>query len=300
MLSKEDVMTWEEAFSSWSQPPAKTEQERCENAEKAVRNAISASNKLKCKDIKIFTQGSYRNNTNVKQDSDVDIGILCRDTFFFDLPNGTTQGQFGITSATYSYKDFKNDVQDALISYFGASAVKRGNKAFDIHENSYHVDSDVAPFFEHRRYNANGQYSSGVELEPDNGGRVINWPEQHYDNGVSKNTATSRRFKALVRIFKSLCNYIADQGTADAKAIPSFLLECLIWNVTNDNFGKSTYSDDVRACLIFLYNGTKTQDKCNEWGEVSELKYLFQGNQKWTWEQANKFVLSAWNYIGFK
>ncbi len=27
-------MTWEEAFSSWSQPPAKTEQERCENAER--------------------------------------------------------------------------------------------------------------------------------------------------------------------------------------------------------------------------------------------------------------------------
>ena len=70
-------MTWEEAFSSWAQPPAKTEQDRCENAEKAVRNAISASDKLKNRNIKVFTQGSYRNNTNVKQDSDVDIGILC-------------------------------------------------------------------------------------------------------------------------------------------------------------------------------------------------------------------------------
>lgn len=293
-------MTWEEAFGSWAQPPAKTEQERCENAEKAVRNAISASNKLKYKDIKIFAQGSYRNNTNVKQDSDVDIGILCHETFFFDLPSGATRDQFGITPAAYSYKDFKNDVQDALISYFGASAVKRGNKAFDIHETSYHVDSDVAPFFEHRRYSSNGQYSSGVELEPDNGGRVINWPEQHYDNGVSKNTATNRRFKALVRIFKSLCNYMSDQGVAEAKPIARFLLECLIWNVSNDNFGHSTYSDDVRACLIFLYNNTKTQDKCNEWGEVCELKYLFRDGQKWTREQANNFVLSAWNYIGFK
>lgn len=294
------MATWEDAFSAWAQPPAKTEQERCENAEKAVRNAISASNKLKYKDIKISTQGSYRNNTNVKQDSDVDIGILCRDTFFFDLPSGGTREQFGITPATYSYKDFKNDVQDALISYFGANAVKRGNKAFDIHENSYHVDSDVAPFFEHRRYSSNGQHSSGVELEPDNGGRLINWPEQHYDNGVSKNTATSRRFKSLVRIFKSLCNYMSDQGVADVKSIPSFLLECLVWNVPNDNFGNYTYSDDVRACLISLYNNTKSQDKCNDWGEVSELKYLFRDGQKWTREQANNFVLSAWNYIGFK
>ncbi len=293
-------MTWEEAFSSWAQPPAKTEQERCENAEKAVRNAISASNKLKYKDIKIFTQGSYRNNTNVKQDSDVDIGILCHNTFFFDLPNGATSDQFGITPATYPYEEFKNDVQAALISYFGASAVKRGNKVFDIHENSYRVDSDVAPFFEHRRYNSNGQHSPGVELKPDNGGRVINWPEQHYDNGVSKNTATNRRFKSLVRIFKSLCNYMSDQGVTDAKLIPKFLLECLVWNVPNDNFGNYTYSDDLRACLIFLYNNTGSQDKCNEWGEVNELKYLFRDGQKWTREQANKFVLSAWNYIGFK
>ncbi|MFH1776311.1 MAG: nucleotidyltransferase [Candidatus Omnitrophota bacterium] len=293
-------MTWEEAFSSWAQAPAKTEQERCANAEKAVRNAISASSKLKYKDIKIFTQGSYRNNTNVKKESDVDIGILCRDTFFFDLPEGSTRGQFGINTATYSYEDFKNDVQNTLVSYFGASAVKRGNKAFDIHENSYHVDSDVAPFFEHRRYNVNGQHSSGVELRPDNGGRVINWPEQHYDNGVSKNTATSRRFKSLVRIVKSLCNYMSDQGVAIAGSTPSFLLECLVWNVSNDNFGHYSYSDDVRACLTFLYNNTSSDDKCNDWGEVSELKYLFRGGQKWTREQAHNFISSAWNYIGFK
>jgi len=293
-------MTWEEAFSSWAQPPAKTEQERCANAEKAVRNAISASNKLKYKDIKIFAQGSYRNNTNVKKDSDVDIGILCRSTFFFDLPNGSTRDQFDISPSTYSYEDFKNDVQDALISHFGASAVKRSNKAFDIHENSYHVDSDVAPFFEHRRYSSNRQHSSGVELRPDNGGRVINWPEQHYDNGVSKNTATSRRFKALVRIIKSLCNYMDDQGVAIAKSTPSFLIECLVWNVPNDNFGHYSYSDDVKACLAFLYNNTISDDKCKDWGEVSELKYLFRGAQKWTREQAHNFISSAWNYVGFK
>jgi len=293
-------MTWEEAFSSWAQAPSKTEQERCANAEKAVRNAIGASDKLKNRNIKVFTQGSYRNNTNVKQDSDVDIGVLCYDVFFDQLPEGYKKEDFGIISADYGYATFKNEVEDALVSYFGRASVTRGNKAFDVKENSYHVEADVAPFFEHRRYSADKRYLSGVELKPDNGGRVINWPEQHYDNGVSKNTATSRRFKSLVRIFKSLCNYMTDKGIADAKAIPSFLLECLVWNVPNDNFGKSTYSDDVRACLTFLYNGTKTQDKCNEWGEVSELKYLFRGNQKWTCEQANKFVLSAWNYIGFK
>ncbi len=294
------MATWEDAFSSWAQPPAKTEQERCENAERSVRNAINASDRLKNRSIKVFAQGSYRNNTNVKHDSDVDLGVLCYDTFFSELPDGATREQFDINTAAYSYEEFKKDIENALVSYFGASAVKRGNKAFDIHESSYHVDSDVAPFFEHRRYSTNGQYLSGVELRPDNGGRVINWPEQHYNNGVSKNNDTSRRFKALVRIIKSLCNYMADQGIVVAKSTPSFLIECLTWNVPNDNFGKNTYADDLRACLAFLFNNTISDDKCSEWGEVSELKYLFKGSQKWTREQTHNFISSAWDFVGFK
>ncbi len=294
------MATWEDAFSGWAQPPAKTEQERCENAERSVRNAINASDRLKNRNIKVFAQGSYRNNTNVKHDSDVDLGVLCYDTFFFDLPDGATREQFDISTATYSYEEFKNNTENVLVSYFGASAVKRGNKAFDIHESSYHVDSDVATFFEYRRYSTNGQYLSRVELRPDNGGRVINWPEQHYNNGVSKNNDTSRRFKALVRIIKSLCNYMADQGIVIAKSTPSFLIECLTWNVPNDNFGKYTYADDLRACLAFLFNNTISDDKCSEWGEVSELKYLFKGSQKWTREQAHNFISSAWDFVGFK
>ena len=51
----------------------------------------------------------------------------------------------------YSYADFKNDVEAALKSYFGAGSVTRGNKAFDVHANTYRVDADVVPCLEHRR-----------------------------------------------------------------------------------------------------------------------------------------------------
>ncbi len=75
---------WESTFRSWASPPGKTEQERCENAIRAIKNAITRSPQLNQRDIKVFTHGSYRNNTNVRQDSDVDIGILCTDTFFYE------------------------------------------------------------------------------------------------------------------------------------------------------------------------------------------------------------------------
>jgi len=293
------VRDWEDQFREWAKPPGKTEQERCDNAVSAIRNAIRANNNLSARNISIFTQGSYRNNTNVRKDSDVDIGILCTDTFFYaPLPDGWTPEKLGISIATYHYEQYKNEVEEALVNYFGRSAVKRGNKAFDIHETSYHVEADVAAFFEHRRYQTDGRYLSGVELLTDKEKqRIINWPEQHYENGVNKNTQTGTRFKSIVRICKALSVEMTEAQISRGD-IPGFLIECLVWNVPNDRFQHSRYISDVEAALLFLYENTKTADLCQEWGEVSELKYLFRDSQKWTVEQANAFTVAAWNFIG--
>jgi hypothetical protein len=291
---------WEAQFSDWAKPPGKTEQDRCDNAVSAIRNAIKASDKLRTRNVSAFAHGSYRNNTNIRKDSDVDIGILCTNTFFYDLPEGTTRETFGITPATYQYEQFKSEVEEALVNYFGRAAVKRGNKAFDVHETSYHVEADIAAFFEHRRYQSNGTALKGVELHTDKeGSRFINWPEQHYQNGTQKNTNTGTRYKSIVRVLKSLSNELIEKGVQTGN-VPGFLIECLVWNVPNDQFQHQTYTADVRAALAFLFNNTMTQEACKEWGEVSELIYLFHSRQKWTWQQAHAFTSAAWDYIGFE
>jgi len=289
---------WEAQFRKWAKPPGKTEEDRCDNAAAAICNAIRESDKLCARGVSIFAQGSYRNNTNVRKDSDVDIGILCTDTFFHDpLPEGMTQKTLGFSDSSYQYNQYKNEVEEALVSYFGRAAVKRGNKAFDVHETSYHIEADVAAFFEHRRYQADGTYLEGVELRTDNENhRFINWPEQHYKNGVSKNRATSTRFKSIVRILKALSNEMTGKGVA--AEVPGFFLECLAYNITNDRFGHYTYSAEVKAALVYLFENTNTQEACTKWIEVSGLKWLFQETQKWTREQANAFVYAAWNYDG--
>jgi len=93
---------------------------------------------------------------------------------------------------------------------------------------------------------------------------------------------------------------MSDKGYSETKPIIGFLIECLGWNVPNNYFGYSTYKQDVRESLAFLFNNTITDENCSEWGEVSELKYLFRGNQKWTREQAHLFISRAWDYIGLK
>src|SRR6266496_229349 len=121
---------WETTFSGWGTPPSITEQTKGENAERAVRKAIEASVKLNSKRTEVFVQGSYVNRTNVRQDSDVDICILCSDTFFsdFSLSEGLNGAILGHEDATYHYSEFKGDVEAALISYFGSDTVVRGQK----------------------------------------------------------------------------------------------------------------------------------------------------------------------------
>ena len=290
---------WEAQFREWAKPPGKTERDRCDKAASAIRNAIKASDKLRTRGVSIFAQGSYRNNTNVRKDSDVDIGILCTDTFFHDpLPAGWTQERLGFSDATYHYDQYKNEVEEALVNYFGRSAVKRGNKAFDVHETSYHIEADVAAFFKHRRYQMNGDYLGGVELRTDKENcRVINWPEQHYENGVIKNKTTGTRFKPIVRALKALSNEMTGQGV-EAADVPGFFLECLAYNIPNDRFGNYKYTADVKAALVFIYENTNTSDACSKWVEVSGLKWLFHDTQKWTRQQANDFTYAAWNYDG--
>jgi hypothetical protein len=295
---------WEAVFRFWGKPPSDTERVKCENAERAIRKAIDADHTLSGKSISLIVQGSYRNRTNVRLDSDVDICVCCNDVFMPQYPEASmTLADVGAEPATYSYQSFKNDVERALVSHFGSTHVTRGTKAFDIHENTYRIDADVVATFRHRRYTSRDMYGrwsylEGTQFFPDTGGVVINWPEQQYANGVSKNDATGRRYKAMARILKTLRNEMVDEGNSAGVPMASFLLECLAFNVPNHILMEYNYVDAVKGAVVFLYNATAAYDNCSEWGEVNELKYLFRGVQPWTGQQVNAFTVAAWNHVG--
>lgn len=46
--------------------------------------------------------------------SDVDVGVVCFDTFFEVYPEGTTRETFGNVAATYTYPQYKNELGEAL------------------------------------------------------------------------------------------------------------------------------------------------------------------------------------------
>ncbi len=297
---------WEETFRRWSKPSSETEQAKSDNAESMVRAAIRECPVLARRTIEVFTQGSYRNNTNVRQDSDVDICVRSMDTCcndFSEVPGLTLHGA-GLTPATYSYPEFKSEVGAALMAKFGPNGVKRRSKAFDVHPTSYRVDADVVAVFEHRHYYRDWQgrldYLSGTQFHPDDGGTIVNWPHQHSESGIAKNKATGNRFKFITRVIKRLRNKMADEDIAAAKPIPSYFIECLVYNAPNDAFGNSSYVNDVRFVLSHLFNNTMQDDLCSKWLEVNEIKYLFHSTQPWSRQRAFDFVSAAWDYVGFK
>ena len=221
-----------------------------------------------------------------------------------------TRADFGIQDAAYPYAQFKNELEDALVDRFGRPAVKRGNKAFNIKENTYHVEADVVPLLEFRHYWESGDYRAGVALVSDHGRRIENYPQRllerwpltalHYENGNSKNTATSRRYRGLVRILKNIRNEMEDTGSSSAKAIPGYLLECMCWNVPDAAFTGSTWDARVQLVLAYLWSNTKDDTTCNSWCEVDNIKFLFHASQPWTRAAAHAFIGEAWIYVGVR
>ena len=295
------AIDWENAFRDWAKAPGSTEQTKCNNALGMVQSAVSRSPNLAGRNIEVFAQGSFRNRTNVPGDSDVDICVVCHDTFFYDLPNGGRADDFfQVIEPSYKYADHKNNVESALISHLGRGAVAHGNKALSVRETTYHVDADVVACFEYRYYQPNRSYYEGTAFLTDKGVRINNWPEQNYENGVKKNEATHERFKAIVRVLKNLRNAMELNGDRTVKAIPSYLIECLVWSVPNNSLGNGYYYDDVRNSLIHLFNKTKTSEESSDLFEVNGIKYLFHTSQAWQFQQANQFIASAWSYVGFR
>lgn len=304
MTTTRTTVDWEMTFTGWTKPSSETEEEKYEHAESMIRDAIRGNSWLADKFVRVYAKGSYANNTNVRLDSDVDICVEAG-CFFFDysaVSSFSTDAAGIVVPCAYTFADYKNEVEKALVAKFGRTGVTRGDKAFDVHENSYRVDADVVACWGHRRYVDQHNYvqPAGTEFYSDSGKQVINWPQQQYDNGVAKNKATGGRFKLVTRAVKRLRNEMAEGGIAEADPMASYLIECLMWNVPNDCLGHDTYSADIRDSLIHLYNATKNEDGCSEWGEINELKYLFRSIQPWTREGVNAFVLAAWRYVGFE
>ncbi len=263
-MGEETVKFSEETLRRFSAPLSKAEDEMCQHSISMVREAVKKlgltddgtpikklyedtysyslemRTLLSNRRVKIFIQGSYANNTNVRAESDVDIAIVQEEVFYPIYREGISGASYGFVNAPVSIKTFKDEVQECLEAYF-ENDVERKNKSIKIHGNTYRKDADTIPCRRYRDYSNDyiideNNYVGGILITADDGSKIINYPEQHIANGRLKNNSTNRAYKRMVRIVKTIRNMMDDVGYASAKKVTSFGLESLFWNIQNDNY----------------------------------------------------------------
>ena len=237
-----------------------------------MRSASLYSNRK----VKIFVQGSYANNTNVRTESDVDIAIVQEEVFFPAYKTGITGAHYGFTSASIPDKSFKDEVQECLEYKFG-SDVERKNKSIKIHGNTYRKDTDTVPCRRYRDYTNDNtinenNYIGGIVIIADDNEWIINYPEQHISNGRQKDHSTKQAYKRMVRIIKKIRYLMMDYNYASANKVSSFVIESLLWNIPNDIYTKYTsYRYAFDEIVKYAYN---YRNNMNAYKEANGIKPL--------------------------
>ncbi len=296
----------EDVFMGWSKPASESEEQRISNAIDMVKSAIKSNADLQNKDIEIFVQGSYANNTNVRSNSDIDVCIMLKDTFSSKYPQGLTREDYGFEASNYKFSVYRSAVIKSLADKFDNENITPGNKSIKIQSNSYRIEADAVPCFQYRNYYYEDSknpdnFIEGHKIYAQNNEEVISYPKQHIENGKEKNTETQRRFKRTVRILKKIRYHMIENNNPVNGNISSFLIECLLWNVPNKIFNDyDTHEERVKESIRHLYLKTKYHpEECKKWLEVSKILYLFS-DKKWNIEVVNEFLLSMWKYLEFK
>lgn len=300
-------MDWEDWLRKAAQRPSAHEDDKRRRTEAEIRSTLAAHEPLRGRDYVVYTKGSYANNTNVRLNFDVDIAVEYQGYFLYDLDfelKGKPKEMVNIVDSTdpYTRDEFKADIKAALVAAYGARAIEVGRIAYRVRSGKTTLPADVVPCWEYRRYDriSNGTpvYHVGSSVFPTGGSRTDNYPRIQQLNGTNKNLATNRRYKRMVRALKKLQTRLVSQGILDEE-LPSYLIECLVFNVPNESFGHDTYFADMRAVLAAIYNATLDSGNWNDWEEVHRLHYLFRGH-KWSRTDVHNLAHYGWEHLGLE
>ena len=103
-----------------------------------------------------YLQGSYRNDTNIPGDSDVDVVLEMNSTIQYDL-HSLSQYEQGRQSSsfqppTHTWNDFRREALKALETGFGRALVGQGNKSIKLKADPPRLAADIVVCMEHRKY----------------------------------------------------------------------------------------------------------------------------------------------------
>ena len=199
------------------------------------------------KDFEIYLQGSYGNDTNIYEESDVDIVVQLNSTFHSNkesLPSDQFElheRDFG--PASYHIGEFRKDVIDILSEHFGFSYIEDGKRSVKVHSFVYIREADVVVCTQYRKYDyylgkSCCSFVEGMRIY-NQGEEVINYPKLHTESLTLKQKGTHSRYKPLVRILKNIKTKLVELQAIEEKTAPSYFLEGWLYNAPNELYVNS-------------------------------------------------------------
>ncbi len=308
-----------EQLLKYSKPLSETEKKQCESSirvfEKIIQDYGFTVTKIKYEStddeldygfhiskegltFTVLLQGSFGNSTCVRQDSDIDIAMICESTFRGKYPIGKSGANYGFTTSSFSITKFKNELLNFINSYYEYNAINH-NKCIDfVGNDSSRKDIDIVPSLRFRDYSKDyycdeTNYVKGVLIKCNDGSEIINYPEQSHDNSITKNNNTNYYYKKIVRILKNIKHDMEDEGYLDAKKVSSYGLECIIYNVPNFYFSGNSMSDMVLKITEYLLNNC---DNICSFKESNECLKIFD-NQNNNADIYKSFIKKIYAYV---
>ncbi|MBA2853004.1 hypothetical protein HNP89_000961 [Methanococcus maripaludis] len=287
-----------EQLETWSNPGSQT---KFKDAHESIRKALEAYDWPKGVYYGVYLQGSYKNSTTTRNNSDVDLVVQLNSTFRKDLSRLSQAAKDRYdkdhNDATYHWEDFRTDVFSALEQKDSLKAVQ-GNKCIKV-ETPY-LNADVVVCMQYRLYNSyNTQYGEDyIEgmIFNSKDGWITNYPKQHDANGTLKSDNTNGNYYSTVRIFKNMKSKLVKDGIINNKDAPSYFIECLLYNVPNTNF-VSNCEKTVYNVLKYLYDQDIGEYNCQ-----NGIRPLFGDEpDQWNIANAKKFIngtIKLWNNWG--
>ena len=264
----------------------------------AIRRALRRWDDLHDRNYEVYLQGSYKNSTNIRGSSDVDVVAQINDTFYSNKhrlpPDQRAAHERAYGSATYPLADFRRDVLQALRDHFGSNVIVEGNKAIAVRPDTGRLPADVIVCAQYRSY---GYFRSltdrgsidGMTFWTKDGRQTINYPKPHYDNGVEKNSRCPSSYKASVRIFKHARDAVVDRNWIPATSVPSYFLECFAYNAADWCF-----SGSWQEVYMEVVNDLQTGDQEQFVSQNGIIPLFGMGYDQWDVNSAQTLVSALW------
>ncbi|MCP4368373.1 MAG: nucleotidyltransferase [Deltaproteobacteria bacterium] len=268
---------------------------------RSIRTALSSFNWSSAGVVyNDYLQGSYRNSTNIRGDSDVDLVIELTSTMYSNL-TAEENVTLGIEPTDYGWQNFRQDVISVLTHYYGAEYIDTSaSKSIKVLPNSGRLKADVVVCAKYCHYSDLRLVGEGMTFWTIPGWQqIINYPKLHYSNGATKNSQQHTRgwYKPVIRMFKNARNRILIQNPHLSNRFPSYFIECLLYNVHNRYFGR-TYQDTYVSVVNWL-DEQFTNNNVAEFVSQNKMHYLFgEYITQWSVSDAKEYtnqLSTLWN-----